>query len=186
MYDPVLFWEAHAPHLAGPGAASLEHERQEAALEKLLRPLKWQSVLEVGVGGGRVTDLLRRIRPEAEYTGIDIGETQLDNGRRVWPEGTFESSPVQSFKAGDRQWDLVIASEVLMHVKPAAIKKAIANVLAASRRHVVLVEWDPTPEELAAPIADWNFPHDYRALLADARIASETKTDRQTIWHVKV
>lgn len=183
-YDPVPFWDSLAPALAGPGAGSPEHERQEAALERLLRPLKWQSVLEVGIGGGRISDLLHRIRPDADYTGIDIGQTQLDAGYRVWPDGTFELSPIQSFKAGDRKWDLVIASEVLMHVKPAAIKKAVANVLAASRRHVVIVEWDPTPAELERPIAEWNFAHDYRALLG--AIASETKTDRQVIFHVKV
>ena len=179
-YDPVSFWQEHAPALAGPGAASPEHERQEAALETLLRPLKWSSVLEVGTGGGRITDLLHRIRPEAEYTGIDL--VQTDAARRVWPEGTFEVASIETFT--DRgQWDLVIASEVLMHVKPRVIRRAVENVLAASRRHVVIVEWDPLPGELDSPVAPWNFPHDYRKLLG--KIASETRTDRQVIFHVK-
>lgn len=186
IYDPVPFWTERttAQQLAGPGPVSPEHQRQEAALIAVLKPLYWRSVLEIGVGGGRITHLIREMRPKSHYTGIDIGEVQLEQGARVWPEGEFELSAIEDFDPGDRQWDLVIASEVLMHVKPERIADAVANVLAAAKRHVVIVEWDAAPEELEQPIAPWNFPHDYRALLGE--IESETRTDRQTIFHVKV
>ena len=181
-YDPVAFWEEHAPHLAGPGAASPEHERQEAALEPLLRGLWWRSVCEVGVGGGRIADLLHRMRPKSKYTGIDLGATQLDAGRRIWPDGEFVQSAIESYKPGDRTWDLVITSEVLMHVKPESIKRAVRNVLAMAGKHLVIVEWVPLPGELDNPVAPWNFPHDYRALLGE--VTDETRTDRQVIYHV--
>jgi SAM-dependent methyltransferase len=183
-YDPVSYWNASPELLGGPVVKSPEHERQEEALIKVLKPLYWRSVLEIGVGGGRITDLLRQMRPKSQYTGIDLGKVQLDAGRKVWPEGEFELSAIEDFEPGDRQWDLVIASEVLMHVKPDRIADAVANVLRSTRRHVVIVEWDAAPEELERPIAPWNFPHDYRALLGE--IESETRTDRQTIFHVKV
>ena len=181
-YDPVPFWESQATSLAGPGAATPEHERQEAALLAVLRPLWWRSVLEVGVGGGRITDLLHRMRPKSVYTGIDIGRVQLDRAKKVWPEGGFMLTAIEDFDYDDRRWDLVITSEVLMHVKPDRIEDAIANVLAAARRHVVIVEWDPLPGELDNPVAPFNFPHDYRKLLGS--VTDETRTDRQVIFHV--
>lgn len=181
-YDPVPFWNAYADKLAGPGAASPEHERQEAALERLLKPLRWATVLEVGVGGGRIAALLRRIRPTAAYAGLDIGTVQLDAGRRIWPDGDFRLCAIESFTP-ERTWDLVIASEVLMHVKPRAVRRAVRNVLAASSRHVVIVEWVPLPGELEAnPTAPWNFPHDYEAMLPGA---NAIRTDRQVIYHIR-
>lgn len=181
-YDPLSYWNAAAKHLGGPIVKSPEHERQEEALIAVLKPLYWRSVLEVGVGGGRITDLLHRMRPKSRYTGIDIGQVQLDRARKVWPDGEFELSSIEDFDPGDRQWDLVIASEVLMHVTPDRIKDAVANVLSAARKHVVTVDWDATPEELEQPIAPWNFPHDYRKLLGN--VIDETRTDRQVIFHV--
>jgi SAM-dependent methyltransferase len=184
-YDPVSYWNASPELLGGPVVKSPEHERQEEALIKVLKPLYWRSVLEIGVGGGRITNLLHEMRPKSKYTGIDLGQVQLDTGRKIWPEGEFEQVAIEDFDPGDRQWELVITSEVLMHVKPDRIATAVANVLRSARRHAVMVEWDAAPEELERPIAPWNFPHDYRALLGDATIASETRTDRQTIFHVE-
>jgi SAM-dependent methyltransferase len=188
-YDPVAFWEADAHLLAGPGAASPEHERQEALLEPLLARLKWATVLEVGVGGGRITDLLHRIRPDAAYTGLDLGRVQLDRATAVWgPDAVGVQSLVEDFGSAGNRWDLVVMTEVLMHVTPDRIAEAVRNVMAATHRHLVIVEWVPEPPELDQPIAPWNFPHDYRALFAadsGMRLVSETKTDRQVIFRLQ-
>lgn len=180
-YDPVPFWNNLAPAIAPPGAVSPEHVRQEALLEELLSGLRWRTVCEVGVGGGRISDLLHRVRPDATYTGVDLGDVQLAAGLRIWPEGTFLKSAIEDFEAV-RQWDLVIASEVLMHVVPERIEDAVANVLRMARKHLVLVEWVPLSGELDKPVADWNFPHDYGAMLGE--VTSATRTDRQIIYHV--
>lgn len=158
------------------------YERQEEALISVLKPLWWRSVLEIGVGGGRITHLLHQMRPKSRYTGIDIGAAQLAEGRKIWPEGEFVLSAIEDFDPGGRQWDLVVTTEVLMHVKPDRIADAVANVLRSARKHVVMVEWDAAPGDLLRPIAPWNFPHDYRALLGE--VTDETRTDRQTIFHV--
>lgn len=181
-YDPGPFWDDYVRSLEDLGPSTPEHKRQEVALRAVLKPLWWRSVLEVGVGGGRITNLLHEMRPKSKFTGIDIGQLQLDAAKPRWPNGEFEIASIADFDPGERQWDLVIASEVLMHVTPDRIADAVANLLRSARKHVVTVDWDATPDELLRPIAPWNFPHDYRALFGD--IESETRTDRQTIFHI--
>lgn len=181
-YDPLAYWTDPGLHIAGPGRGLREHRRQERALERLLSPLDWTSVLEVGVGAGRITALITRIRPDAAYTGIDIGRSQLETGRKMRPDGRFIQAALEDFRPADR-WDLVVVSEVLMHIVPWRVEDAVRNLIRLARRHVVAVEWVPLPGELDGEIAPWNFPHDYASMLAPV---SQERTDRQVIFHREV
>jgi SAM-dependent methyltransferase len=83
-----------------------------------------ESVLDVGCGEGRWQPVLRTLRPESSYLGIDPSEYavarfgQARNLRR----GTFEELGYHVF---DEPFDLVVCSDVLHYLDDAAIKAGL-------------------------------------------------------------
>src|SRR6187402_1025860 len=92
-YDPPAYWTEQGPHITRQRGASPEHRAVEAYLEQLLPTLyDVRSVLDVGCGGGRLASLLLDILPNARYTGVDIGQNQVEATRAVRPDGTVYHS----------------------------------------------------------------------------------------------
>ena len=119
-----------------------------------------QSVLDVGCGQGRIAELLLEVFPAADYVGIDISPAQVAATKTVRPDGAVYLSRLQDF-TDDAGFDLVIASEVLMHVLPGEIQAACDKLKSLARRWVVTVDWT---EPIRGKIAEWNWRHDYRSL----------------------
>lgn len=161
-FDADTYWRGMGEWLAGPGAATPEHVKAEQVVSNLLRELgPLDDVLDVGCGRGRLASMLRDVLPDTAYSGVDIGEEQAEATRKVRPDGEVFVSRLQDF-APDRQWDLVIASEVLMHIPPADIAEACLRVKDLARKWLVTIDWtEPLGDE---PIAEWNWLYDYRDL----------------------
>ena len=114
----------------------------------LLTP--FSTVLEVGCGFGRITRLLLSNFPNIhEYLAIDLSPDQIENAKeftrpvietRKDNPLNFIVSDIQSFQ-NQRKYDLVIASEVLMHILPSEIEKAMIKLVSMSNRHVVNIDW---------------------------------------------
>jgi trans-aconitate methyltransferase len=185
MYEPVAYWEEagqtyEADFLAG--RIGHGYERQEARLLALLERLEFTSVLEVGCGFGRITELVARRFPGVPITALDLSVDQLARARARVPDAEFVRSVFQGWRT-QRRWDLVLAVEVLMHTPPADVAAVSAKLRRLSSRHVVTVDWTvELPKNKA--IAPWNFRHDYAALLGpDALVET---VGLQGIHHVEV
>lgn len=160
-FDPNAYWESQGGYLATEGISDA-HVAVEARLESLLKEINPSSVLDVGCGRGRLARKLAEWVPNAKYYGLDLGTAQIAETRKARPDGTFYQSRVQDFHP-KRKWDLVMSSEVLMHVPPADMP-AVAETLKRAARRLLLIEWVPTPTELLEPIDQVNWPHDYDVL----------------------
>jgi 2-polyprenyl-3-methyl-5-hydroxy-6-metoxy-1,4-benzoquinol methylase len=116
------------------------------AVATAVASLRPESVLEVGVGEGLVTNRLARLLPEARFVGIDttpaVGRLFRGSTDRV----TFHQSSVEEYlaKNSDR-FDLVLICDVMHHVPI----EARPSVLHASRRlltpsgHLIVKDWEP-------------------------------------------
>lgn len=90
-------------------------------VQQLLETISYQHVLDVGCGDG---ELLRSIRPESHYTGIDISPTQIAYIKshmktfRHIHTGTISllRSDAVPLPFPSRSFDLVLACDVLEHV----------------------------------------------------------------------
>lgn len=164
QYDPEAFWTAHGPHLAPPGASSPEQALVEKELLILLRELDpIESVIDVGCGQGRLAAVLGNALPQAAYAGVDLAQAQLDGTARVRPDGEFFLSQLQDFQPR-RQWDLAIASEVLMHIPPADMWQACENLRMLARKYLITIDWT---KPLKVKTAPWNWLHAYREFLGE-------------------
>lgn len=164
-YDPEQFWtESGAAYWEPDIPKSPEYIAQEEVLERIAVDLNFTTVLEIGCGGGRVGQLLQRVNPDMVYTGIDISPDALAVASIYIDNGKFIRTSIQDFRPGNRKWDLVVSSEVLMHIKPEEVDDAIAKMKRLGRQ-ILAVEWLPQKTIYKeSDIAPWNWPHNYSAL----------------------
>lgn len=152
--------------LSGPKLQEFERKRGQAkGLETVLKSLDYRDFIEVGCGFGRITQLLKE-RPGAVGCGIDLSIDQLRSAEAFL--GTREVSLVQGDAAHlsfrNESADLVLASEVLMHLPPEDFREALAEMVRISRRYVVNIDWYESYAVGAIGTNAWI--HDYPSVYA--------------------
>lgn len=158
-YDPTTYWRERGAEYE----AKFRHDRyaeQELVLASVLDDLDFRTVLEVGCGFGRIGATVR-----GDYTGIDLSPDMLASARKRMPDATLIETSLDDFTT-KAKYDLVLAVEMLMHVPPADVAKAIRKLDRLSARYIVTCDWTtPLPR---MKVAAHNFIHDYPALLSAA------------------
>ena len=180
MYDPVTYWKSAGRTYEPRWRRTAAFDAQEMALTALLERLDFSTVLDVGCGFGRIGEIVVATHPEASYTGLDLSPDQIAAARRRLPDGEFIESAFEDFKPDGRTWDLVIASEVLMHQLPEKVEMFTTALRLLARQHLVTLDWDDATGMPAR--AAHNFCHDYRSLYGPA--AERIVVGRQGIWHL--
>ena len=173
-YIPHEYWFKHGRTYKDEFRYNKNFELQEKILIDYLKDVSssFSSVLEVGCGFGRITKLLLSNFPNiTEYLAIDLSPDQIENAKELIRKGTemkgqdptvtFMVSDIQSFQI-QKKYDLVIASEVLMHILASEIEEVIAKLVSMSNEHVVNIDWyEQQKPNRAAP---HNFIHQYEKI----------------------
>jgi ubiquinone/menaquinone biosynthesis C-methylase UbiE len=142
-------------------------DQQERVLVGCLGDLHFSSALEIGCGFGRILRLLSDHFQLRRLEGLDISPDQLQHAREYvrQPWIALKTADITSpLKYTDREFDLVLTCEVLMHIpEPLPVLKEMVRV---SNRYVVNLEYfDPS----AKALSPWVFSHDlvemYQTLL---------------------
>lgn len=97
------------------------------------------SVLDVGCGAGHyLRSLRRRLDPEIDYTGVDLTVEFLAMGRNAFgPVPHLAAAEVLALPFPDRSFDLVVCSNLLLHLPPPP--GPVLGELARIARELVLV-----------------------------------------------
>jgi ubiquinone/menaquinone biosynthesis C-methylase UbiE len=167
-----------------------------------------KSVLELGCGFGRITKLLLTNFPSIkEYLAVDLSPHQLENAKKYVGSTdnndkiTFFQSDIQTLNTNNKKYDLVIMSEVLLHVTPSEIESIIKKIISLSNKHIVNIDWyeDNLPPDYKKR-ATYNFIHQYESIYKKYTEPSATITripikskkflrsfdTRQSIFHVSL
>ncbi len=130
----------------------------------------FKSVLELGCGFGRITKLLLTTYSNInEYLAVDISPDQIENAKTLLSSTTlpnelkldFLVSDIQSLKL-DKEYDLVILSEVLLHILPSDIDSIIKKLITLSKKYIINIDWyEDHPPRIQAR---HNFIHQYEAI----------------------
>jgi SAM-dependent methyltransferase len=173
-YVPHEYWSRQGKTYKEGFRYNKDFELQEKILidylkDYFLSHASFSTVLEVGCGFGRITKLLlSNFSHITDYLAIDLSADQIENAKEfVRPAVAgndllnFVVSDIQSFQ-NQKKYDLVIASEVLMHILPSEIEEVIRKLVTISKKHVVNIDWyeEQTPKK-AAP---HNFVHQYEKI----------------------
>jgi len=158
-----------------------EYKLQEHIFRQLLKSIKRlnkeyvplreiSSVLEVGAGTGRMTRIVWDEFPYlADYVVIDINKENLDKIKNHLTDrqNMFTCPLVKNILEIDypevNKFDLVLASEVLMHIKPEDISKVVKTLTnyLAPKGLIINIDWFFEPNALSG---GWCFIHDYHKM----------------------
>lgn len=108
------------------------------------------SVLDVGAGEGAWQPILRRLRPEVRYLGIDPSEYAVRKfgARRNLVCGSLDALDEAPLRG---RFDLVVCADVLNYVSPTALRRGIAQI-AARLRGVAYLEIYTSDDELTGDL----------------------------------
>jgi SAM-dependent methyltransferase len=128
-YDDV--WNQAYGEMQDRGPVHLHMRR---LLERMLRPLDYRSVLDVGCGAGHNLPVICAGRSLDRVTGVDISEEALARAR-ARSGADFRRLDIET-AALDGIWDLVFSSLVLEHLP--ADEAALRSMRAMCGRHLVV------------------------------------------------
>jgi SAM-dependent methyltransferase len=151
----------------------------------------FKSVLELGCGFGRITQLLlSNYNNISEYLAVDISPDQIENAKSLLSSSKlphqvkldFLVSDIQSLRL-DKEYDLVLLSEVLLHILPEDIDSIIKKLITLSKKHIINIDWyeDNPPKSQASH----NFIHQYETLYKKYTEPSKTTIKRIPIKRKK-
>lgn len=155
--------------------SKLRFYAQEESIIRLLHKYEFRSVLEIGCGYGRITKLLLNEKNFhiKRYLAIDISIDQIIKSKELIKDDRIDWKMQNVLDMDyDNEFDLVIASEIFMHLNPDEIKIGIDNALKASKNIVLNVDWCAPKEALE--VGGYCFQYDYHKLYGD-RFLEEVK-----------
>ena len=167
-YIPREYWTERGRDYKKNFQYNNNFKLQEQMLIDWLKKYSFSTVLEVGCGFGRITKLIISNFPKIhEYFAFDLSPHQIENARiniKDSPNNKivqFSVSDIQSYDS-NKKYDLVIASEVLMHVLPSEIEVVIQKMVNLSDQYVCNIDWfeDRIPNKAES----FNFIHPYEKI----------------------
>ncbi|MBA2268082.1 MAG: class I SAM-dependent methyltransferase [Nitrosopumilus sp.] len=167
-YIPGEYWAERGKEYKENFRYSDKFELQEQMLIECLKKYSFSSILEVGCGFGRITKLLlSNFHQITDYFAFDLSPHQIENAKiniTGVPKSEsvqFAVSDIQSFQS-PKKYDLVLASEVLLHILPSEIEQIIGKLVSFSDKYLCNIDWyeEKTPRN-AAP---HNFIHQYEKI----------------------
>jgi SAM-dependent methyltransferase len=172
-YNPAEYWRERGKIYKKNFRYDKNKRVQEEFLIAHLNNISgsFKSVVELGCGFGRITQLLLSNYPNiTEYLAVDISPDQIENAKSLLSSSKlpnnqvkvdFLVSDIQSLQL-DKEYDLVILSEVLLHILPTDIDSIIKKLITLSKKHIINIDWyeDHSPKSQASH----NFIHQYETL----------------------
>lgn len=170
-YAPRGFWEAWGEKFSDQKYQQDIHAGQRWLLERL-RQTHAVSWCELGCGFGRNLGFLSRELGPGRGYGVDISGSLLRRARRGLPEACgLACADLGALPFRARAFDTVFTHGVLMHLPPAALPAALAEIKRIARGAILLVEetyWEGMPRAGVIEVNGYTFFHDYPKALAAA------------------
>ena len=104
------------------------------------QPSGAMSVVEAACGSANDYRFLVRygLGPLLDYTGFDLTRANIDNCRRMFPGVDFRVGDVQAIDAPDNSYDWAVVHDLLEHLSPAAMERAVDELCRVARRGVLI------------------------------------------------
>jgi len=103
---------------------------------KQLKPLKLDSILDVGCGEGITLFNFEKEGIGKKLYGIDYSDDALKIGKKIHPHLNLRKGDIYDIKEKDNSFDLVMATEVLEHLEDP--QKALKELIRVSKKYVML------------------------------------------------
>lgn len=91
------------------------YNQQRRTIESWLKKLDPKSVLELGAGFGRISELLDKLA-NADLTLLDINKKAISILEKKFPRRKIVEQEVNDFSFEKNKYDLIVAVELLVHI----------------------------------------------------------------------
>jgi SAM-dependent methyltransferase len=93
-----------------------------------------------------------------DYTGFDLCEKNVANARAMFPRARFEAGNVFDIAAADRAFDLCFAHDLLEHLSPAGLERAVTELCRVTRHGICVgfFQMDEMPEHIVRPVDEYH------------------------------
>jgi pseudaminic acid biosynthesis-associated methylase len=142
------------------------------------------SVLEVGCNIGNKLVILNSLG-YGNLTGVEPQLYAIKRGEKLHPFISYKQGTVFELPFPDNQFDLVFTSDVLIHISPRYLTKALKEIVRVSKRFILGFEfYSDKPQEVAYRLFHdlmWrrNYKQDYLNVFPNLSIVYEKKFDHQ-------
>lgn len=92
-----------------------------------------------------------------DYTGFDLCEKNIANARTLFPDARFETGNVFDLTAPDQSYDLCFTHDLLEHLSPAGLERAVAELCRVTRHGLCVnfFQMDEMPEHLVRVVGEY-------------------------------
>ncbi len=118
------------------------------AFKAMLEGLEIQSALEAGCNKGHNLEAIALAlgRP-CELSGIELNKHALELARKTRPQFNFIEGELCALPFESGSFDLAFTAGVLIHIPPASLEQAMAEIFRVAKRYVLCVEYRADSEE---------------------------------------
>jgi pseudaminic acid biosynthesis-associated methylase len=116
-------------------------ERRGPFWRELLGKVEVTNVLEVGCNVGANLHWLAEALGPTLVFGVDVNEEALARARARYPKANVVLASGRELPFRDRWFDLVFTAGVLIHLPPAVLPLAMAEIVRCSARYVLCAEY---------------------------------------------
>ena len=189
-YSPNQYWVERGRVYKKEFVSNEFYERQESKLLTFLQTINFESVLEIGCGFGRITQLILSNFPVKKYIAIDLSEDQIENAKKLcsnFKNIEFKNITIQDLKTNDK-FDLVLGVEVLLHVLPEEINSVVKKLVSLSNHHIINMDFNS--KHRPKIVLPHNFTHDYKKIYSNFiesdKIIEVPIDEKHSIYHCQV
>lgn len=147
------------------------------------------SILEVGCGSGRIMEALISVSPhlnlEKRLSGCDVSPAMLDKAKARFPGLPLHQADVFNLPFQDKQFDVVLAFEVLSHLP--SIRKPLLEMMRVANQKIIFTVWQVSPISWASvsgfmPIHKAVSENDVLAILPNAKPVGPVAPSGVRLW----
>lgn len=132
-----------------------------------LKTFRWQSLWEIGVGGGANIYAVLKQFPGSRLGGNDINPDAIEFCKKTFKGGIFEVSSCEDMLLSNKSCDVILSDVTLIYVNPFKIRKVLRELKRIARHRVVLVEFHSNKwyRRLWLRLTSGYWGYDYKELL---------------------
>lgn len=132
-----------------------------------------QSVLNIGFGSANLEKIYLNNHKDIQWFGIDISQKSVDKASKLYSNASFKLGDIKKLKHPKNSFDYVIALEVLEHIKPSEIFKALKEIFRVTKPGKYIIISVPLNENLEDMINRGENPNAHVRVYSPALIKAE-------------
>lgn len=110
-------------------------------LAAVLKTFQWQSLMEIGCGGGANLANFVQTHPGKQLGGSDVSADAIAACQKAFQGAFFKHCPADNVMMSDNSCDVVLSDMLLIYINPREIDKVVGEMKRIARQRLVLCEF---------------------------------------------